>query len=48
MAAGRSRIPGGPALTVHRDDDDTFIIRESLCTSFAAPFIYLLFAETAS
>lgn len=32
-------------LTVHRYDDDTFIIRQSLCTSFEAPFIYLLFGE---
>jgi glyoxylase-like metal-dependent hydrolase (beta-lactamase superfamily II) len=34
-----------PALSVHRYDDDTFIIRQSLCTSFEAPFIYLLFGE---
>ena len=34
-----------PALTVHRYNDDTFIIRQSLCTSFEAPFVYLLFGE---
>lgn len=43
---------GGPAcpesvLTVHRYDRDTFILRQSLCTSFEAPFLYMLFGEDA-
>lgn len=44
---------GGPAcpdeavLSVHRYDRDTFILRQSLCTSFEAPFIYMLFGQDA-
>lgn len=30
---------------VHRYSDDTFILRQSLCTGFEAPFLYLLFGE---
>src|SRR5579859_4096786 len=31
-----------PPLQVHRYDDRTFILRENLCTTFEAPFLYLL------
>jgi glyoxylase-like metal-dependent hydrolase (beta-lactamase superfamily II) len=34
-----------PAIQVHRYDDDTFILRQSLCTSAEGPFLYLLFGE---
>jgi hydroxyacylglutathione hydrolase len=34
-----------PEVAVHRYDDDTFILRQSLCTSFEGPFLYLLFGE---
>jgi hydroxyacylglutathione hydrolase len=34
-----------PAIFVHRYDEDTFIFRQSLCTSFEGPFLYLLFGE---
>jgi hydroxyacylglutathione hydrolase len=33
------------SIQVHRHDDDTFILRQSLCTSFEGPFMYLLFGE---
>lgn len=32
-------------VAVHRYDDDTFILRQSLCTSFEGPFLYLLFGD---
>src|SRR5262245_55879585 len=47
----RAWIRGGPdcpdeeAIQVHRYDQDTFILRQSLCTSFEAPFLYLLFGQ---
>jgi glyoxylase-like metal-dependent hydrolase (beta-lactamase superfamily II) len=34
-----------PSIQVHQFNDDTFILRQSLCTSFEAPFLYLLFGE---
>ena len=34
-----------PAIQVHRFGPDTYILRQSLCTSFEAPFLYLLFGE---
>ena len=36
---------GEPPIQVHRYDEDTFIVRQSLCTSFEGPFLYLLFGE---
>ena len=30
---------------VHRYDDDTWILRQSLCTSFEGPFMYLMFGD---
>lgn len=35
-----------PPLQVHRYNAHTFIIRQNLCTSFEAPFIYLLIGST--
>src|SRR5690348_8541170 len=32
-----------PDLQVHRYSDGVFILRQSLCTSFEAPFLYLIF-----
>ncbi|MBV1861051.1 MAG: MBL fold metallo-hydrolase, partial [Nannocystaceae bacterium] len=32
-------------LTVHRYSEDTFILRQSLCTGFEGPFLYLMFGE---
>lgn len=32
----------GPALEAHRYDERTIILREGLCTTFEAPFMYLL------
>lgn len=34
-----------PEVQVHRYGASTFILRQSLCTSFEAPFLYLLFGE---
>ena len=31
--------------TVHRYSEDTFILRQSLCTGFEGPFLYLMFGE---
>lgn len=36
---------GVPELTVHRYDGDTFILRQSLCTNFEGPFLYMLFGS---
>lgn len=36
---------GSPEIFVHQYDDDTFILRQSLCTSFEGPFLYMLFGE---
>ncbi|HWB79278.1 MAG TPA: MBL fold metallo-hydrolase [Nannocystaceae bacterium] len=33
------------AIFVHRYDDDTWILRQSLCTSFEGPFMYLMFGD---
>src|SRR5262245_27117401 len=35
-----------PPIQVHRYDADTFILRESLCATYEAPFIYLLIGKT--
>lgn len=34
-----------PEIQVHRYNDDTWILRQSMCTDFEAPFMYLLFGE---
>ena len=34
-----------PEVAVWAYDDDTFILRQSLCTNFEGPFLYLLFGE---
>ncbi|MEZ4295526.1 MAG: MBL fold metallo-hydrolase [Polyangiaceae bacterium] len=36
---------GVPPITVWAYDDDTYILRQSLCTHFEGPFLYLLFGE---
>jgi len=36
---------GEPDVMVWSYDDDTFILRQSLCTNFEGPFLYLLFGE---
>jgi hydroxyacylglutathione hydrolase len=34
-----------PAIQIHQYDPDTVILRQSLCTSFEGPFMYLLFGQ---
>lgn len=34
-----------PDIQVHQLNADTYILRQSLCTSFEAPFLYLLFGD---
>jgi hydroxyacylglutathione hydrolase len=34
-----------PKIQIYRHDADTFILRQSLCVHYEAPFIYLLFGE---
>jgi glyoxylase-like metal-dependent hydrolase (beta-lactamase superfamily II) len=34
-----------PTIQVHQYDDDTYILRQSLCTNFEGPFMYLLFGD---
>jgi len=36
---------GEPEIQVYAFNDDTYILRQSLCTNFEGPFIYLLFGE---
>lgn len=44
-------INGGPScgieppIQIHQYNDDLYILRQSLCTNFEAPFIYLIFGE---
>src|SRR5262245_51168728 len=35
-----------PPIQVHRYNADTFILRENLCATYEAPFIYLLVGKT--
>ena len=35
-----------PPIQVHRYNADTFILRENLCATYEAPFIYLLIGKT--
>ena len=35
-----------PPLQVHRYNAQTFILRQSLCATYEAPFIYLLIGKT--
>jgi len=35
-----------PPIQVHRYNADTFILRENLCATYEAPFIYLLIERT--
>jgi glyoxylase-like metal-dependent hydrolase (beta-lactamase superfamily II) len=34
-----------PEIQVHRYNDDTWILRQSMCTNFEGPFMYLLFGQ---
>jgi hydroxyacylglutathione hydrolase len=34
-----------PEVMVHRYDERTYILRQSLCTSFEGPFLYLMFGD---
>src|SRR5215831_13320960 len=34
-----------PPIQVHRYNEDTFILRENLCATYEAPFIYLLIGK---
>ncbi len=34
-----------PLIQVHRYNEDTYILRQSMCTNFEGPFLYLLFGE---
>ncbi len=43
--AGGPDCGSEPAIQVHAYDPDTFILRQSLCTSPEAPFLYLLFGD---
>jgi len=43
--AGGPDCGSEPSIQVHAYDPDTFILRQSLCTSPEAPFLYLLFGE---
>jgi hydroxyacylglutathione hydrolase len=36
---------GEPEIQVHLYDENTYILRQSLCTSFEGPFMYLLFGQ---
>jgi len=36
---------GQAEIQIHQYDDNTIILRQSLCTSFEGPFLYLLFGE---
>ena len=42
---GGPNCPGEPPIQVHAYGADTYILRQSLCTNFEAPFIYLLFGQ---
>jgi hydroxyacylglutathione hydrolase len=43
--SGGPACPDEPAFQVHAYDANTFILRQSLCTHFEAPFLYLLFGR---
>ena len=36
------------SIQVHRYDSDTFILRQSICTTFEAPFLYLMIGEAGA
>ncbi len=42
---GGPNCPTEPAIQVHAYNADTYILRQSLCTNFEGPFIYLLFGQ---
>lgn len=42
---GGPACPNEPKIQIHHYDANTVILRQSLCTNFEAPFMYLLFGE---
>ena len=42
---GGPNCPGEPVIQIHQYNEDTYILRQSLCTNFEGPFIYLLFGQ---
>ena len=43
--SGGPDCEGEPAIQIHAYNRDLFILRQSLCTSFEAPFMYLIFGR---
>jgi glyoxylase-like metal-dependent hydrolase (beta-lactamase superfamily II) len=43
--AGGPACPGEPQFQVHAYNPDFYIVRQSLCTDFEAPFLYLIFGS---
>jgi hydroxyacylglutathione hydrolase len=41
--SGGPACPGEPAFQVHAYNPDFYILRQSLCTNYEAPFLYLIF-----
>ncbi len=44
--SGAPNCLADPQIQVHRYNENTYILRQSLCTNFEGPFVYLLFGET--
>lgn len=42
---GGPNCPEEPQIQVHQYDEGVYILRQSLCTNFEAPFLYLIFGE---
>lgn len=42
---GGSDCPNEPKIQVHAYNEDFYILRQSLCTNYEAPFLYLLFGD---
>lgn len=42
---GGPNCPGEPVIQIHQYNQDMYILRQSLCTNFEGPFIYLLFGQ---
>ncbi|MFO0826537.1 MAG: MBL fold metallo-hydrolase [Phycisphaerales bacterium] len=43
---GNPNCGADPQIQVHQYNENTFILRQSLCTNFEGPFIYLLFGQS--
>jgi hydroxyacylglutathione hydrolase len=44
--SGAPNCGSEPQIQMHQYNENTFILRQSMCTNFEGPFIYLLFGET--